>query len=392
MAMDHYFNAPSQDCLADLFDAVNSMDLSGAPTLSRQEKIVMRSSERKDLFAEKFAQLQQQRHEEQQQKESQNHHHSHNQHHQTQQSISASSKQSDTRSHHNAFSIESQNSFEEGFLLKAKKGGRERSATESMVGVFRNVNREPNQNSSSLPTRSELSSASASASVSRAPSRNQNHAHNYNSNVNYNQPLPSPPSAENSFGLGGSAVWVADDSSTLDGGASEPTDSTSSLSQPATSTVVSGSTRGRRSTDASSESHSSGYHPSSMKSSSAVYEGGALGGGIGGGTGQKDTHFYNTAVDYKGHKLPIKMPLTTFPEEVGDVSSLVLSFLSVACSLLTFFLRSVYPYTPHQNLLQLLTTLRPPTSPLTYQRPSNAPDTHPLQRAYHRETDNIFRT
>jgi hypothetical protein len=317
MAMDHYFNAPSQDCLADLFDAVNSMDLSGAPTLSRQEKIVMRSSERKDLFAEKFAQLQQQRHEEQQHKEIHHHHQQHNHHHQPQQSISASSKQSDTRSHHNTFSIESQNSFEEGFLLKAKKGGRERSATESMVGVFRNANREPNQNSSSLPSRSELSSVSASASISsRAPSRNQNHHHNYNPSVNYNQPLPSPPSADNSFNLGGSAVWVGDDS-TLDGGESEANDSTSSLSQTATSTVVSGSTRGRRSTDASSESHSSGYHPSSMKSSSAVYEGGGGGGGLG-GTGQKDTHFYHTTVDYKGHKLPIKMPLTTFPEEVGD--------------------------------------------------------------------------
>jgi hypothetical protein len=55
MALDDYFTDPSQDCLARLFDAVNAMDLSAAPTLTRHEKIVMRGSERKDIFAEKTA-------------------------------------------------------------------------------------------------------------------------------------------------------------------------------------------------------------------------------------------------------------------------------------------------------------------------------------------------
>ena len=34
----------------------------------------------------------------------------------------------------------------------------------------------------------------------------------------------------------------------------------------------------------------------------------------------KDTHFYQTSIDYKGLQLPIKMPLSTFSEEVGEVS------------------------------------------------------------------------
>ena len=55
MALDDYFNDPSQDCLARLFDAVNAMDISLAPTLTRDEKLIMRVSERKDVFAEKFA-------------------------------------------------------------------------------------------------------------------------------------------------------------------------------------------------------------------------------------------------------------------------------------------------------------------------------------------------
>lgn len=37
--------------------------------------------------------------------------------------------------------------------------------------------------------------------------------------------------------------------------------------------------------------------------------------------GTKDTHYYHTTIVYKGHQLPIKMPLFTFPQEVGDVSS-----------------------------------------------------------------------
>jgi hypothetical protein len=54
LALDDYFSAPSQDCLARLFDAINSMDLSGAPILTRSEKLIMRNSERKDVFIEKF--------------------------------------------------------------------------------------------------------------------------------------------------------------------------------------------------------------------------------------------------------------------------------------------------------------------------------------------------
>lgn len=292
MAMDHYFSAPSQDCLADLFDAVNSMDLSGAPLLTRHEKIIMRSSERKDLFAEKFAQIQQQREEQQQQQQ---------QYPQTQAAQNNNnngfSGKAEGQRHRSTFSTESQSGLEEGFLLKTMRAGRERSATESMIGMFR-PSREASQ-SASLPTRSELSNASASTSAgsmsSRAPSRNHG-------------VLPSPPAADNSFNLGGSAVWVGDDS-TVDGG-SEAHESSSSLSHATTSTVVSGptSTRGRRSTDASSESQSSSQVQLAGKTASGnPYD-----------TGQKDTHFYNTTVHYKGHQLPIKMPLTTFAEEVGD--------------------------------------------------------------------------
>ena len=57
MALENYFNDPSQDCLAGLFDAINSIYISKAPVLSRHEKLIMRTSERKDVFVEKFEDL-----------------------------------------------------------------------------------------------------------------------------------------------------------------------------------------------------------------------------------------------------------------------------------------------------------------------------------------------
>ncbi|KAF8605973.1 spindle pole body interacting protein [Ceratobasidium sp. AG-I] len=54
MALDDYFVQPDVQCLARLFDAVNAMDISRAPRLSRDEMLIMRATERKDVFAEKF--------------------------------------------------------------------------------------------------------------------------------------------------------------------------------------------------------------------------------------------------------------------------------------------------------------------------------------------------
>ncbi|GJJ15121.1 hypothetical protein Clacol_009396 [Clathrus columnatus] len=54
IALQEYFNDPSDDCITRLYDAVNAMDISLAPTLCREEKLIMRSSERKDVFIEKF--------------------------------------------------------------------------------------------------------------------------------------------------------------------------------------------------------------------------------------------------------------------------------------------------------------------------------------------------
>lgn len=34
----------------------------------------------------------------------------------------------------------------------------------------------------------------------------------------------------------------------------------------------------------------------------------------------KDTHYYDTRIEYSGKSIPVRVPLQTFPEEVGEVS------------------------------------------------------------------------
>lgn len=248
MALDDYYNDPSQDALARLFDAVNSMNISGAPTLTRNEKIVMRCSERKDIFAEKFTSV----------KESG--------------SVNPPPRPTAPKPQHRpSNSQESHSSFEEGIIMR----GRERAGTTSTT---------------SLPQS--------------------------NPNPNY-----SPPS-DSSFSLGGSAVWVGDESeldTTIGVGISGVTGAPgpgSSAASVGSSTLA--TSRGRKSTDASSSSSHgpptgttyNGYGVTSMTATESQFRAGMV----------KDTHFFQTTIAYKGHQLPIKMPLSTFPEEVGDVS------------------------------------------------------------------------
>lgn len=265
MALDDYFSDPSQDCLARLFDAVNSMDLSAAPLLTRQEKLVMRSSDRKDIFSEKFAHLAPR---------------------DPQQNWNGSNPGFGAKSimqHKSTNSGESYSSFEEGILSR---------------------HRERTQDDNRMRERD--------APPKRERAENENHGVPPG-----NQDSPS----DSSFSLGGSAVWVGDESG-LDLTPKDGGDTSSVVSLTGSNTMV-GSSRRRRSTDASSSSsqaNSKDHVPRIPTNSTPSYYDPQLRSGL-----AKDTHFYHTTVGYKDHQLPIKMPLSTFPEEVGDVRVQTLS-------------------------------------------------------------------
>ncbi|KAF7332587.1 Protein mesA [Mycena kentingensis (nom. inval.)] len=248
MALDDYLSNPSQDCLARLFDAVNSMDLSGAPILTRNEKMVMRYSDRKDVFAERFPVS-----------GPQNGGGAHSGH------GNGQPYGKGAMHHRSTQSGESFSSFEDGLLMRKEQRDENSTATAATIRVPYNPNAQPPAHTQSSPS-------------------------------------------DASFSLGGSAVWVNEETGSAEGGENDSV---------ASGTAVAASSRKRRSTDASSGS--SHLKPPLGHQDSHTRP------GVG-----KDTHFYHTTVAYKDHQLPIKMPLSTFPEEVGDYSliSLIKAFSS----------------------------------------------------------------
>ncbi|EMC94830.1 hypothetical protein BAUCODRAFT_112001 [Baudoinia panamericana UAMH 10762] len=57
LALEQYFANPAIETLANLYNAVNSMDLSLMPRLSHYERFILQSSDAKDMFIEKFEAL-----------------------------------------------------------------------------------------------------------------------------------------------------------------------------------------------------------------------------------------------------------------------------------------------------------------------------------------------
>ncbi|KAJ7803801.1 stabilization of polarity axis-domain-containing protein [Mycena olivaceomarginata] len=107
-------------------------------------------------------------------------------------------------------------------------------------------------------------------------------------------------------------VWVGDES----GEGEDEEDSIISF----VGTAVTESNRRRRSTDASSGSSQAHLKDGTLRPmQTPSYYDPNLRSGM-----AKDTHFYHTTVVYKDHQLPIKMPLATFPEEVGEYSLITL--------------------------------------------------------------------
>ncbi|KAI0942103.1 hypothetical protein AcV7_002626 [Taiwanofungus camphoratus] len=242
MALDDYFQNPTQDCLARLFDAVNSMDISMAPCLTRHEKLIMRTSERKEVFLEKFDDYLQSALGDPATA--------------TQQSTNYAS--SARQMHRTSTSIDSQYSLEDGTMSRV----REDRARDNMY-------------------RSEGHKASVRGRGQYSPS-------------------------DGSFSLDGSAVWVGDESGFEQYGAGASANGHNG-------TTSNGNLyRGRTSTDASSSSSQAhGRRDETASTPSAASVAMSL---------LKDSHFFPAMVDFNDHHLPIKIPLSTFPEEVGDYS------------------------------------------------------------------------
>lgn len=235
---------PSQDCLARLFDAVNEMDFSTMPVLTRYEKLIMRNTERQDVMigrGDEYANYP-------------------DPGTATQHTVNLPPTTTPRPGHRPSNSTDSRVSFEDNAHMRAKRD--RESATRNGGESYK------------------------SASGMRSPT--------------------SP--SEASFSLDGSAVWVGDESG-LDQMGFVATASAASASSSSVSSVAG---RGRRSTDASSSSSHGAYGRGGESAPS-------LAGASAASSALKDSHFYHTAINYNEHQLPVKVPLSTFPEEVGEV-------------------------------------------------------------------------
>lgn len=265
MALDDYYANPTQECLARLFDAINSMDLSAAPSLTRHEKLVMRGSDRKDIFSEKFAHLQSSS----ASKSSESPHNSVEtlavpvpvpQTAKLASEGSSASLASHRPQHRATNSWDSRASVDEGIVMRSKEvpQTRERPGTESTV----------------------------QSSVGQS--------------IKQGQTSPS----DSTFNVDGNTGW--------NGAEGQETAGTAPgvPSGLARSKTLS---RGRSSTDASS---SSGH---GTKRDDYFAGGGAVPTVGKSSRLAQDTLSYQTSITYGNFQLPIKMPLSTFSEEVGDV-------------------------------------------------------------------------
>lgn len=55
VALDRYYQDQGPEHLERLYDAINNLDLSGMPVFTREEKLVLRASDRRDLWEERFS-------------------------------------------------------------------------------------------------------------------------------------------------------------------------------------------------------------------------------------------------------------------------------------------------------------------------------------------------
>lgn len=185
--------------------------------------------------------------------------------------------------------------------------------------------------------------------------------------TNTNQDSPS----DSSFSLGGSAVWVGDESG-LDFTLKDSGGDSSSVVSTVGSNTFAAPSRKRRSTDASSSSsqaHSKDHNSRVPAAATQPHYDPLLRSGV-----TKDTHFYHTSVAYRDHQLPIKMPLSTFPEEVGDVCCyfVISNEEQLKWEILVLLDHS------DKRVFFPSTRIRSPSPSPSYKWATNSPDYHPV--------------
>ncbi|CCA78058.1 hypothetical protein PIIN_01734 [Serendipita indica DSM 11827] len=208
IALDEYYKNPTEACVKEFYDTLNALDLSMVPQLTRHERLVMRLSDRTDIFSEKFS----------------------------------------------------------------------RRRSREIPGDLHVFDAGP-ELSTALNGSKEVVNQALSRSQSAASLKNHRRT---TSTASGEQ--PSEASHDSSNGV----IWTGDDSSRA--------------SNALSGLQSNGSFDALKSREDLLPVPSDSSHPAKSRIQ------------------QRDTHFYETTIKYANIPLPIKIPVSTFPEEVGDFS------------------------------------------------------------------------
>ncbi|GAA5997729.1 AFI1/MesA family protein [Rhodotorula paludigena] len=239
LALEDYFNNPSLSVLANLYESLNAMDTSALPFLTADERIVLRTSDRKDLFEHKF--------------------------------VEAAARVRRSDSGRSATAIDS----DAASLAARASAGEEGSGAAEVL-------------------EDGLSSRGATTD-----------------DLHHQHPLHGVRPAPSSDSL--SSLGHTPSIGTAASASRDDLPSTGRSSSRATTFTVASSTDEAR----SSWSQQPPVPP--LPRAAAGRGAGAAGAQAMAGR-PKDTHFFETRVVYNGVTLPVKIPLATFPSEVGDYS------------------------------------------------------------------------
>lgn len=215
IALDEYYKNPTEATVKEIYDTLNSLDLSMVPPLTRHEKLVMRLSDRKDLFADKFA--------------------------------------------------------------------RRSSREVNMVKLNSNA---PNSSATSITLNGSYEVIPSQISRSKSATSLKHHHHRNDSEAS------GGLASDMSHNSSSSAVWVGDDGQ-------QDSVQDSSLASEARA-------EGVRSHDDLVTGSSDSGHLGKRK------------------LPHRDTHIYETTINYANIPIPVKIPVSAFAEEVGDYSLSVL--------------------------------------------------------------------
>ncbi|GAA5855904.1 hypothetical protein JCM9279_001167 [Rhodotorula babjevae] len=243
LALEDYFNSPSVDVLANLYASLNAMETSALPLLGAPERIILRTSDRKDFFDDRFAAA-----------------------------VAAS---------------ERRERDDEGLLVRSMP------SLESLASVLRS----PSVGTAASASREDVASLGGGGGVGGGGTGGRS----------------SRANTVSSLGDDGRSSWSHGHGHGHGSGFAPPVPGSGSGSGAgqvpylAPTRQDSGATRSTSSLVGSS-------------GSPTLVRGHGFGNGAGAAARPKDTHFFETKIAYNGIALPVRIPMATFPSEVGDYS------------------------------------------------------------------------